>query len=77
MAAMGTLALLASCSNEELPALAGNDGSITFTASLPADNLSRAYGDGEVAKTLHYAVYESGSDAVVFASDAEIGRAHV
>jgi hypothetical protein len=70
MAAMGTLALLASCSNEELPALAGNDGSITFTASLPADILSRAYGDGEVAKTLHYAVYESGSDAVVFASDA-------
>ncbi len=70
IAALGTLALWTSCSNEELPAPAGNDGSITFTASLPADILSRAYGDGQtVDKTLHYAVYEAGSDDVVFTSD--------
>ncbi len=71
MAAMGAFALWTSCSNEEFPAPApGGDGSVTFTATLPANINSRAYGDGEVAKTLHYAVYESGSDAVVFASDA-------
>ncbi len=63
MAAMGTLALLASCSNEELPALAGNDGSITFTASLPADNLSRATATAKVPQDPALSVYESGSDA--------------
>jgi hypothetical protein len=71
MAAIGALALWTSCSNEEFPApVPGGDGTVTFTATLPANISSRAYGDGEVAKTLHYAVYEAGSDAVVFASDA-------
>ena len=70
MAALGALALWTSCSNEEFPApVPGGDGTVTFTATLPANISSRAYGDGEVAKTLHYAVYEAGSDKVVFASD--------
>ncbi len=70
MAALGALALWTSCSNEEFPApVPGGDGTVTFTATLPANINSRAYGDGEVAKTLHYAVYEAGSDKVVFASD--------
>ena len=70
MAAIGALALWTSCSNEEFPApVPGGDGTVTFTATLPANISSRAYGDGEVAKTLHYAVYEAGKDDVVFASD--------
>ncbi len=51
---------------------------MTFTATLPANISSRAYGDGDVVKTLHYAVYEAGSDKVVFASDvAESPAANV
>ena len=64
-----TLAL-ASCSNEEMHDLAqGSDGLVTFSASIPSSLLSRAYGDGSQLKNLHYAVYETGSDDVVFASD--------
>lgn len=67
MVAVGAVTL-ASCSSDEMtgPA-AGNDGTVVITAQLPADLQSRAYGDGSVAKTLHYAVYEG--DVVIFASD--------
>lgn len=58
---------LASCSNDEMAGLGiNNDGNVIITAQLPTDLQSRAYGDGSVAKTLHYAVYEG--DDVIFAS---------
>lgn len=66
MVAVGAVTL-ASCSNDEMVGPASNDeGNVIITAQLPTDLQSRAYGDGSVAKTLHYAVYEG--DDVIFAS---------
>lgn len=69
MVAVGAVTL-ASCSNDQMadPAI-NNDGTVIITAQLPTDLQSRAYGDGTVAKTLHYAVYEG--DDVIFASDVD------
>lgn len=67
MVAVGAVTL-ASCSNDEMAGPAINDdGNVIITAQLPTELQSRAYGDGSVAKTLHYAVYEG--DDVIFASD--------
>lgn len=67
-AAILSVITLASCSNEiDLPA--GNDGMVTFRATLSDPAMTRAYGDGDVAKTLSYAVYEHGQIDPVFASD--------
>ena len=69
MAAVGAVTL-ASCSNDEMagPTI-NNDGTLVITAQLPTDLQSRAYGDGSVVKTLHYAVYEG--DDVIVASDVD------
>ena len=64
--------VFAACSNEELPAPAvGDDGSVTFEVALPASAFGRAYGQGLVAKQLHYAVYDANdaSAGAIFASD--------
>ena len=67
MVAMGAVTL-ASCSGDEMEGpVVNNDGTVVITAQLPTDLQSRAYGDGSVAKTLRYAVYEG--DDVIFASD--------
>ena len=67
MVAVGAVTL-ASCSSDEMAGPAINDdGNVIITAQLPTELQSRAYGDGSVAKTLHYAVYEG--DNVIFASD--------
>ena len=63
--------IFASCSNEDVPAPpVGGDGTVTFTATLPAEVLSR-YGEGDVMKQLHYAVYDATTGARIFASDVE------
>lgn len=51
----------ASCSNEEMPQPATGDGNVTLTATLPVDMATRAFGDGNTATRLSYAVYNSGS----------------
>ncbi len=52
---------LASCSNEDMDVKpAGAEGTVTFTASLPASVQSRDYSDGQTAKNLTYAIYEAG-----------------
>lgn len=67
MVAIGAVTL-ASCSGDEMEGpVVNNDGTVVITAQLPTDLQSRAYGDGSVAKTLRYAVYEG--DDVIFASD--------
>lgn len=67
MVAIGAVTL-ASCSGDEMEdPVVNNDGTVVITAQLPTDLQSRAYGDGSVAKTLRYAVYEG--DDVIFASD--------
>lgn len=51
--------LLTSCSSEE-PAVSNTaDGNVTFTATLPANLMNRAYGDGTTATQLTYAVYNA------------------
>jgi len=61
--------VLASCSNEDMPAPTNSDGNVTFSVTLPAALQSRAdYGDGSQTKKLSYAVYESGSDEALFAT---------
>ena len=58
--AFGALAM-ASCSNEEFDVKpAGQEGTVTFTASLPASVASRLYSDGQTARNLKYAVYMAG-----------------
>ena len=65
MFAIASMMLATSCSNDEFDSLQnGKESTVTFTAQLP-DGLqtkSRAYGDGETAKTLTYAVYEVGEN---------------
>ena len=64
--------VLAACSNEEIPAPApGDDGSVTFQVSMPASAFGRAYGDGQLTKQLHYAVYDVNNPTAgaIFASD--------
>ena len=58
--AAAMIAGLASCSSEEIVSTGEGDSVVTFTAQLPS-SLSRTYGDGLKATTLHYAVYEAGS----------------
>ena len=61
-----TALLLSSCANDDLQNPA-QDGAVVFTASLP-QSFSRAIADGSNADHLSYAVYESGSDDVLFTS---------
>lgn len=58
--------LLSSCANDDLQNPA-QDGAVVFTANLP-QSFSRAIADGSNADHLSYAVYESGSDDVLFTS---------
>lgn len=59
---------LASCSSEvEMPGT--TDGTVTFTAKLPATINSRTYSDGAGATQLSYAVYEAGTTSVVYTSE--------
>ena len=59
--ALGALAL-ASCSSEEFDVKpSGSEGTVTFTASLPASVASRDFSDGQTAKNLQYAVYAKGT----------------
>ncbi|MDE6382372.1 MAG: hypothetical protein K2L57_05835, partial [Muribaculaceae bacterium] len=51
----------ASCSNEEIPQAVTGDGNVTLTATLPDGMLTRAFGDGNTATRLSYAVYNAGS----------------
>ncbi len=60
--------LFSACTNEDSPVIATDEGSVTFTATLPAGALSR-YGEGEVIKQLHYAVYDAVNGERIFASD--------
>ena len=62
---------LASCSNEEIPAPVQGDGNVSFTLQLPAELGTRAFGDGEKAKDLYFAVYEAESKTPVIVSNAE------
>ena len=62
-----TALLLSSCANDDLQNPA-QDGAVVFTASLP-QSFSRAIADGSNADHLSYAVYESGSDDVLFTSE--------
>lgn len=69
-AAIGLMALtMSSCSEElETPTVNG-DGNVVFTAQLPDGINSRAFNDGEKAKVLKYAVYETGTKTVIYSSD--------
>lgn len=75
IALMGALAMT-SCSNDDVMNNAPDTGStITFTATLPADLQSRAFGDGTQTKDLHYAIYEAGTKTLVFASEGGVPQA--
>lgn len=69
-AAIGLMALtMSSCSEElETPTVNG-DGNVVFTAQLPDGINSRSFNDGEKAKVLKYAVYETGTKTVIYSSD--------
>lgn len=76
--ASAALLALSSCSSDDFNSPdAGTDGTVTFTAAIPSHLLSRAYGDGTVTKQLSYAVYEAGTDNVVYASDVDDSPAPV
>lgn len=61
--------LTTSCSNDLDQPAPGNDGNVVITAHMPAGINSRAFSDGTKATTLHYAVYEEGTQNVVFTSE--------
>lgn len=60
LAMLGVLAF-ASCSQDDEPITAGNDGNVNLTVSLPQDMASRQFSTGKNATQLQYAVYEAGS----------------
>lgn len=63
------MAGLSSCSNDiEAPAT-GQDGMVVFTAKMPGRVNSRAYSDGTGADKLSYAVYEAGTQNIIYSSD--------
>lgn len=75
IALMGAL-VMTSCSNDDVMNNTPDNGStITFTATLPADLQSRAFGDGTQTKDLHYAIYEAGTKNLVFASEGGVPQA--
>lgn len=66
--------LMTSCSQEEPLDTPEGDGTVTFSAKLPAQSFSRAEGDsyfsdGTKANQLKYAVYEANSTEVLFTSN--------
>ena len=69
MTAAGLL-LVSSCSSDEMVDPKG-DGNVTFTLEVPARLATRAFGDGQKALNLTYAVYESGSQTPVIVSQNE------
>lgn len=70
MTAAGLL-LVSSCSSDEMVDPKG-DGNVTFTLEVPARLATRAFGDGQKALNLTYAVYESGSQTPVIVSQNEV-----
>lgn len=67
---------MTSCSNDDVMNNAPDNGStVTFTATLPSDLQSRAFGDGTQTKDLHYAIYEAGTKTLVFASEGGVPQA--
>ena len=67
---------MTSCSNDDVMNNAPDNGStVTFTATLPSDLQSRAFGDGTQTKDLHYAIYEAGTKNLVFASEGGVPQA--
>ena len=61
--------MAASCSSElDQPTAEGGDGYVTITARMPENFKTRGFSDGEKAQTLHYAVYDAGTNTVIFSS---------
>lgn len=58
------VALISSCSQDELLSNGEGEGTVTFSVSLPDEGLgSRAFGDGYSATKLQYAVYDGDAEA--------------
>ncbi len=47
----GTMLTLTSCSSEDAPILAGEDGVTTFSVQLPEDAATTRYGEGVTANS--------------------------
>ena len=70
IATLATVALtFGACSDSIETPVESGDGFVTFTAELPDGVNSRAFSDGEKAKTLKYAVYESGTKTIIYSSN--------
>ena len=69
--AAAAMFVLVGCSNDEIPAPAGDDGTVTFAVELPASMQGRGYADGSQAKKLDYGVYDATTGELVFASTDE------
>ena len=70
-AAAMTFGFAACSSDEPLAGAAGQDGLVTFTAQLPAELASRAFGEGENAKKLTVYVYEKDVKTLIETKTAE------
>lgn len=66
-AGLATLMLggLASCSDDNFSDLTKGDGTVVFTTTLEDLPATRAFGDGETANNLNYAVYDTDGALVV------------
>lgn len=78
---MAAAALLVTSCNDGLDngLKTGEEGTVTFTAQLPSEIGTRAFADGQTAKHLQYAVYESGQTTplAVFANNGTVGEAQM
>lgn len=61
---------LTACQDDATP-VAEETVEVTFTAQLPAELASRAFGDGTTAKNLTYAVYETGKTNDLFSGEVK------
>ena len=73
LAIFALLLSTASCSDEQFAGdLTGGETTVTFNAQLPAGLQTRTAGDGDMATTLSYAVYEHGKTTPVITSEDEV-----
>ena len=63
LAAAALIMLAVSCNKEQVTEVPdGQMVDVTFTAALPGEMATKAFGDGQTAKTLHVSVYENDTE---------------
>lgn len=61
--------MLANACSSDIPEKTANDGNVTISLNLPAEMGTRAFGDGQEATSLSYAIYDAQTKTLVASGD--------